>query len=115
MQYRGSCHCGKVAYDVEGDIKDVVSCNCSICARRGSLLWFTSRDRFELLRGEGELTNYTFNKHNIQHKFCKHCGVQSFAFGTDPKGNEMAAINVRCLENFEFENLPVKHFNGKAL
>jgi len=115
MQYRGSCHCGKVAYDVEGDIKDVVSCNCSICARRGSLLWFTSRDKFKLLRGEGELTNYTFNRHNIQHKFCKHCGVQSFAFGTDPKGNEMAAINVRCLENFEFENLPVKHFNGKAL
>ena len=63
----------------------------------------------------GRTDYYTFNKHNIQHKFCKHCGVQSFAFGTDPKGNEMAAINVRCLENFEFENLPVKHFNGKAL
>jgi hypothetical protein len=115
MQYRGSCHCGKVAYQVEGEINEALSCNCSVCSRRGSLLWFTSRNNFQLLSGESDLTRYTFNKHLIQHLFCKHCGIQSFAFGKDPKGNEMAAINIRCLEDFEFANLPVKHFNGKAL
>ena len=115
MQYRGSCHCGKVAYEVEGEINEALSCNCSVCSRRGSLLWFTSRDKMKLLRGESELTNYTFNKHLIQHLFCKHCGIQSFAFGKDPKGNEMAAINIRCLEDFAFENVPVRKFNGKAL
>jgi len=31
MQYRGSCHCGKVAYEVEGEIKEAMSCNCSMC------------------------------------------------------------------------------------
>ncbi len=115
MRYRGSCHCGNVAYDVDTEIPEAYSCNCSICSRRGTLLWFVPRDQFTLLRGESDLTNYTFNKHVIQHKFCSQCGIQSFALGKDPKGNEMAAINLRCLENFEFEKLPVKYFDGKSL
>src|SRR4051812_14419022 len=102
MQYRGSCHCGKVAYEVEAEIKEAISCNCSLCSRRGSLLAFAPRQNFKLLRGDPELTDYTFNNHVIQHRFCKHCGIESFAFGKDRGGNEMAAINVRCLEDFEF-------------
>jgi hypothetical protein len=114
MQYRGSCHCGKVAYEVEGDIQETFSCNCSLCSRRGGLLWFAPRDKFNLLRGQDDLTTYTFNKHVIQHQFCKHCGVQSFALGQDPRGNKMAAINIRCLEGFEFDRVPVKHIDGRA-
>jgi hypothetical protein len=41
--HRGSCHCGKVAFEVEGEIGEVTACNRSICSRRGSLLWFVSR------------------------------------------------------------------------
>ncbi len=92
-----------------------MACNCSICSRRGSLLAFAPRQSFKLLRGEGELTNYTFNNHVIQHLFCRHCGIESFAFGKDRGGNEMADINIRCLEDFAFERLPVTEFNGKAL
>ena len=113
--HRATCHCGKVAIEFDSDIQGALSCNCSICSRSGALLTFLPRDAVKVTAAPDAMTTYTFNKHNIQHKFCKHCGIQSFAFGKDPKGNEMAAINVRCLENFEFENLPVKHFNGKAL
>ena len=35
MQYRGGCHCGKVAYEVEGEIQETYSCNCSLCGKRG--------------------------------------------------------------------------------
>ena len=38
MQYKGSCHCGKVAFEVEGDVTYAMACNCSICSRKGSLL-----------------------------------------------------------------------------
>ncbi len=32
-----------------------------------------------------------------------------------PDGTRMAAINVRCLEGVEYSELPVKHFDGRAL
>lgn len=115
MKYRGSCHCGKAAYEVEADIPGVLPCNCSLCSRRGSLLTFVPRSKFNLLQGDDALTLYTFNKHLIQHRFCNTCGIQSFAFGKDPKGNEIAAINVRCLENFDFTKLPVQHFDGRSI
>ena len=44
MKYKGSCHCGAVAYEVEGEIQGVIQCNCSICFRKGAPLWFVPRD-----------------------------------------------------------------------
>jgi hypothetical protein len=34
--HKGSCHCGKVAYEVETDLEQVIECNCSICRRNVS-------------------------------------------------------------------------------
>ncbi|RUW44226.1 GFA family protein, partial [Mesorhizobium sp. M1A.F.Ca.ET.072.01.1.1] len=30
MLYKGSCHCGKVAFEVAGELGGAVRCNCSI-------------------------------------------------------------------------------------
>jgi hypothetical protein len=68
-----------------------------------------------LVTPEENLQTYTFNKHVIRHRFCATCGIHPFGEGTDPSGNRMAAINVRCLEGVEFSSLPVKHFDGRAL
>ncbi|MEO8062472.1 MAG: GFA family protein [Pseudomonadota bacterium] len=114
MIHRGGCHCGKVTIEVEGEIGGVISCNCSICQKRGSLLWFAPRDKMKVT-GEEELTTYTFNKHVIKHRFCKICGVLPFGEGVDPKGNKMAAINIRVLDGIEIEKIPVQHYNGRAM
>ena len=113
MKYRGSCHCGKVAIEVEGEITGAVSCNCSICSKRGSLLWFVQREQMKLT-GESELTTYTFNKHVIKHRFCRTCGIHPYGEGVDPKGNPMAAINIRCLENVDIDTVPVTNFDGRS-
>jgi hypothetical protein len=113
--YKGSCHCGQIAFEVEGKLGQVIDCNCSICSRKGSLLWFVPRDKLRLLTPEENLSTYTFNKHAIRHRFCPKCGIHPFGEGTDPAGNRMAAINVRCLEGVDFSSLPVKHFDGRSL
>jgi len=115
MSYKGSCHCGRIAYEVDGDPGEVMECNCSICSRKGSLLWFVPRDKLRLLTPEANLSTYTFNKHFIKHRFCSACGIHPFAEANDPKGNPMAAINVRCVEGLDISSLPVKHFDGRAL
>jgi hypothetical protein len=115
MKYKGSCHCGKIAFEVEGEIKEAMSCNCSMCGRKGSLLWFVPRDKLRLLTPEENIGTYTFNKHVIKHCFCKTCGIHAYGEGADAKGNKMAAINIRCLENLELSSVPVKHFDGRSL
>src|SRR3989344_4185482 len=115
MIYKGSCHCGRITFEVEGELTQVVACNCSICLRKGSLLWFVSRQQLRLSATEENLSTYTFNKHVIKHRFCSKCGMHPFGEGTDPSGKQMAAINVRCLEGVDFSSLPVNHFDGRAL
>jgi len=114
-RYAGSCHCGDVAFEAEGEITELLECNCSICSRKGSLLWFVARDRFRLKTPEDRLATYEFNRHLISHKFCKRCGIQPFSFATDQKGNKMAAVNARTLESIDLSGWPKKQFNGRAL
>lgn len=114
MNYRGSCHCGRVAYDVEGTIDSALSCNCSICQRKGSLLWFVPRDQFHPITPEQDAGTYTFNRHVIKHRFCPVCGIHPYAEASDAKGNPMAAINIRCIEGIDLAAIPVKQFDGRS-
>ena len=114
MKYQGSCHCGKIAFEVEGEIDGALSCNCSMCQRKGSLLWFMPRTALNLLTPENAMSTYTFNKHVIKHHFCPDCGIHPFGEGTDPNGNVMAAINIRCLEGIDLTTIPVQHYDGRA-
>ncbi len=115
MTYTGSCHCGAIRFEADGDIGSALACNCSICSRKGSLLWFVPRDQLRLLTPQSAMGSYTFNKHVIQHRFCTTCGIHPYGEGVDPKGKPVAAINIRCLENLDLASVPVTHFDGRAL
>jgi hypothetical protein len=105
MMYKGSCHCGEITFDVDGDLQQVVECNCSHCSRKGYLLWFVARDKLQLKTPESKLATYTFNKHVIRHHFCPTCGCAPFGFGTGPTGAPTAAVNVRCLTDVDLSAL----------
>jgi hypothetical protein len=114
--YSGGCQCGKVRYEVQMDIGEVIACNCSRCGRLGSLLAFAPATQFKLLSGDTDLTKFEFNRHMIQHQFCSTCGIQSFAFGTNPKtGAKLAAVNVRCVDGVDIDALKVKKVDGRSL
>lgn len=113
--YSGGCQCGKVRYEVTMDIPEVMACNCSRCGRLGSLLAFAPMTQFKLLSGDADLTSYEFNRHTIHHKFCSTCGIQSFAIGKNSRtGVQMAAINVRCLDDVDPDAFKVKKVDGKS-
>ena len=113
--FKGSCHCGKVSYEVKTELEQVIACNCSMCGRKGHLLTFVSPDKFNLLSGEAGLTDYQFNKMNIHHLFCSTCGVSSFARGKKRDGSPMIAINARCLEGVEPNALKITQVDGRSL
>ncbi len=115
MIHKGSCHCGKVAFEAEGEIKGAMACNCSFCQRKGALMWFVPRDKLRLLTTDSAAATYTFNKHAIKHRFCAVCGIHPYGEATDPKGNAMAAINIRCLEDVDLESIPVQYYDGRSI
>ncbi len=114
MRYAGSCHCGNITYEVEGEIDSLMECNCSICSRRGYLLWFVPRNQVQLKSSEENMSTYTFNKHVIKHNFCPTCGCAPIGFGSDGQGNEMAAINARCIQNTDLSQIQVNHYDGRS-
>ncbi|MTV41916.1 GFA family protein [Duganella radicis] len=115
MKYTGSCHCGQIKFEAEGDIGTALSCNCSMCQRKGSLLWFVPRSALRLLTPEANLSTYLFNKHVIKHHFCAKCGIHPFGEGTAPNGDATAAINLRCIEGIDLEAIPVHHYDGRSV
>lgn len=112
--YKGSCQCGAVRFDVEADLDKTVSCNCSRCGRLGSILTFVAPGSFRLTSGEGEMSEYQFNRHMIHHMFCSTCGIQSFSRGKGPGGAEMIAVNARCLEGVDSDKLHPKKVDGAS-
>jgi hypothetical protein len=109
--YRGSCHCGRVVFELRTTLDYVVDCNCSLCRRRGALWHGASEKNLSILSGETDLVLYQFNTMTAKHYFCRHCGIHPFIRPRlDPT---RWAVNVRCLEGVELSTIPVRSFDGE--
>jgi hypothetical protein len=115
MTHHGSCHCGSIEFEVQGTIDSVLDCNCTMCRRRGGLLWMVPGAAFKLITPQSSLSTYRFNKKHIQHRFCATCGIAPFGEGGDGKGNTMVAVNVRCLDMVDLKALKVVEYDGLSL
>ncbi len=111
MTYRGGCHCGRVAFEIDGECDEVVECNCSICRKKAYLHWIVPGDRFRLLTPADALATYTFNTRTARHHFCPACGVAAFYVPrSDP---DKIDVNARCLDGVDVTRLRVRRFDGR--
>lgn len=111
--YQGQCHCGAVRFTARTDFSSLGDCNCSRCRRLGWIMQSVPASDFTLHAGEDQLTLYHFNTRGIDHLFCKTCGIESFARGSDGKGNELVMVNVNCLTDApEVDRNAIAHWDG---
>ena len=109
--YTGGCHCGRVRFEVSGQIERVLNCNCSICRKKGFLHWIVEPERFHLLSSSDALALYEFNTKTAKHYFCSECGISSYYI---PRSHpNMIDVNVRCLDKVNLEELEIERFNGQ--
>jgi hypothetical protein len=108
--WTGSCHCGAVRFEVDGEIDDVLECNCTICSKKGFLHWIVRPECFRKL--SGELTTYTFGTNTAQHRFCPRCGVHPFY--TPRSHPDHVDVNVRCLDGVDLSALRIRRFDGRG-
>lgn len=113
--YSGSCHCGKTKFEITTDLAQTVTCNCSICSRRGWILTFVPEEAFKPISGTSEQSKYQFGKKHIDHMFCPVCGVSSFGRGTGKDGKPVISVNVRCLEGVDLNALKPFAYDGASV
>lgn len=116
MSFTSSCHCGALTATVDEELPTGgMTCNCSICRRKGNVHHFTGADKVTFVRPEDQVEVYTFNNHNIRHQFCTTCGCAPFAEGTGPDGVAMVEINLRCVPDVDLAKLEITEFDGASM
>ena len=122
--YKGSCHCGRVQFEVRAQIDHVRECDCSICHRRGALNFRVPKEALTLLTPWEELSLYQWGSKTAKDYFCRTCGILPFRRPSDPTLQELRdgvehfdgwAVNVRCLEGVDTGSLPVKKVRGSQI
>jgi centromere protein V len=109
--WRGSCHCGDVRFEAEGEVSWAEVCNCSICSRKAYLHWYVPRERFRLLTDASKLSSYRFGSGVARHLFCRRCGVAPFY---EPRSDpDKIDVNLRCVEGLELEGVEIRDFDGR--
>jgi len=111
--YRGACHCGAVQFQIDSEITDIYTCDCSLCAKKNALMTTVHEDKFALLDGEHALSLYQWNTNIARHYFCSVCGI--YPFHRKRSMPDRYGINVRCLEGFDADALPVRQADGKTM
>ena len=111
--YKGSCHCGKVRFEVDLNLDHVRVCDCSLCRRRGALNHRIEESQFRLLTPLEDLTLYQWHTKTAKDYFCPVCGI--LPFRRPRTAPHLWTINVRCLDDVDFESIPRKQVYGSRL
>ena len=92
----GSCLCGDVSFDVEGELKAPDACHCSQCRKQSGHYWASTNVPEERLtvRGEDQVTWYKASE-DVRRGFCGRCG--SFLFW-DPLDRPVVAVAMGAFE-----------------
>jgi hypothetical protein len=111
--YRGSCHCGKVRFEVDADLDPVRVCDCSICRRRGALIHRVAQNRLRLFTPLEEMALYQWNTKTAKDYFCPVCGV--LPLRRSRTAPETWDVNVRCLADVDPSTLTIRYVQGSRL
>ncbi len=81
--HKGSCHCGAVSFEVQGDLTAPEACHCRQCRKQSGHYWAaaTMPRAAVTIRGGAHLTWYQSSP-TSRRGFCSTCG--SFLFWEKP-------------------------------
>ena len=118
--YRGSCHCGRVKFEVDLDVAAGTSkCNCTNCWKKRLWTAKVQPEDVHSLAGEQELSGYKPGSATGHSGFCKNCGVVPYGWVEASEWNpqQYVSVSVAALDDLDPAELvaaPVTYCDGKA-
>jgi hypothetical protein len=108
---KGSCVCGAVSWEFDGEPEGATACNCTACRRYG-VLWIYDYEG-ERVRVSGVTTPFVRGK-ALSFNFCSKCGCVTHWLGLrlESDGRRRMAVNVRLSEPADVAGIPIDHFDG---
>lgn len=106
----GSCHCGAVRFQVEAEITELTTCDCSLCVKKNAVMAKVHESALTITAGENALSLYRWNTGRARHYFCSRCGI--YTFHRKRAAPDHFGVNVFCLDGFDPSSAPVRATEG---
>ena len=95
------CHCGAIKAEINfpENLKKILRCNCSLCKRKGAVMFLVKNEDFKIVKGIEKLSLYQFHTKVAKHFFCSICGIYTHH---NPRSNPaMTGFNLGCIEDLD--------------
>jgi len=97
--HTGSCLCGAVKFEVDGEFKKFFLCHCSRCRKTSGSAHcanlFAPGATIKWLSGEDKLSYYHLEGTHFARTFCSVCGSN---VPTDAKARNLVVVPAGCLD-----------------
>ncbi|TKB12116.1 GFA family protein [Desulforhopalus sp. IMCC35007] len=105
----GSCLCGEITFEIDGDFENFYLCHCSRCRKdtgsaHGANL-FSSTAKLQWVSGEDKVTNFTLPATQHNKSFCSICGS---ALPNIQMGGELLVVPAASLD-CDISTTPTAH------
>lgn len=108
----GTCHCGNVSIQTSQLPDSIISCNCSICFRTGSLWGYYASDDVNIRCEKEPTSTYTWGDERIAFHHCTNCGCLTHYTSTGKTEKQRTALNFRMVDRKITESIPIRKFDG---
>jgi len=113
----GGCHCGAVAYVVNGVVQYVVNCHCNMCRGMNGAAFssyaIVNHDELSITQGLESLRQYAASDTGVKH-YCAECGSPLFNTNVKKYGDH-AMLYLGTLRGPEALPEPVNIFHEDRL
>jgi hypothetical protein len=109
----GSCHCGAVRWEFDGDSSRLTSCNCSICRRIGALWAYGTLANVTVTAAADATIAYVQGDKLLAIHTCRTCGCTTHWQSLAPEDGEWRiAVNMRMADPAAYADIRVRQFDG---
>lgn len=96
---KGTCHCGRVTYEIDRLDAPLVHCHCRSCRKTHAAVYaptaVVKREHFRFLSGKQDLSSYRSSPGKVR-LFCSTCGCHVVA---ERDGEERVLLRVATLDD----------------